>query len=233
MVSGRVLVGLATVTACGGSAPPPVAPADEQGLAARDAFVQMAEFRDDMCACHDKPCADQVSERMAIWGRMMARRGGAPRRTAAEQHELAQTAEALAKCLAAALPPPPPPPRAPETLPAAAADAAAITVSPEAFDARRVSGNALIVPDDDVLEAFARTGRTRLITTIKLCMDSDGNVTRWHVLKSSGYASYDAKLLREIAGWKYTPFVADGVRQHACTVTTFLYSQKPAAPTAP
>lgn len=229
MVRGRVLVGLA-VMGCGGSAStaPPATQAEQQ-TAARDAILQMAEFRDDMCACTDKPCVDQVTERMRIWGRMMASRGEAPQRSPEEKAELAQITEALGKCIAAASPAPP---HAPELV-FAPADAAPITVSPDELESHRAAGNALIVPDDDTVDAFARSGRTRLITTIKLCTAADGSVSKTQLLKSSGFASYDAKLLREIAEWKYRPLVVDGVAQNACTVTTLLYSQQPAAATPP
>lgn len=55
--------------ACGGSKPAPTeAPATTPDAAAEDPFVTMERFRDQMCACADKPCAQAVVKELTRWG---------------------------------------------------------------------------------------------------------------------------------------------------------------------
>jgi hypothetical protein len=42
------------------------------GASIADAMVKMVEFKDKMCVCKDKPCADKVVDEMSKWSQEMA-----------------------------------------------------------------------------------------------------------------------------------------------------------------
>jgi hypothetical protein len=72
-----------------------------------------------------------------------------------------------------------------------------------------------------------RAGKDRLVGTFKLCVTLEGNVASVKQLKSTGFGAYDSKIVNTIRGeWRYRPFVANGKVVPACTVVTFIYSQK-------
>jgi hypothetical protein len=117
-------------------------------------------------------------------------------------------------------PPPPPPPPPPEI------------VSPTALDANRIAGTKNIVPDDKTKVAMARSDKNKVVGTYKLCISTMGSVTSVAQLKSTGFASYDEKIMRELRLWRYHPFTVNGKPAAVCTAVTFIYSQED-APVAP
>jgi len=47
------------------------------------------------------------------------------------------------------------------------------------------------------------------------------------LIKSTGYAKYDTKLVDAIRNtWRYKPYLVNGVPKAVCTRVTFIYSQK-------
>jgi hypothetical protein len=87
------------------SAPPPASPTLEAELtpAPDDPMAMMQLFSDQVCACHDKPCADDVVDHMVAWGQEMAQKS--TNKTAAVAKEdaakIASLSEKLARCLTA------------------------------------------------------------------------------------------------------------------------------------
>jgi hypothetical protein len=138
----------------------------------------------------------------------------------------------------APLPPPPPPPPPPSvknadgslSVPvldeAMKGGSAAQNITPTLLEGYRIKGSQLIVPDDDTKRAFQESGRDRLITSYKLCLDSTGAVDRVTMLKTSDYPAYDAKIMRAMKGWGYRPYMVSGKAVPVCTAVTFIYSQK-------
>jgi protein TonB len=106
-------------------------------------------------------------------------------------------------------------------------------VAPTALDANRIAGNKNIIPDDADKRAIARSGKTKLVASFKLCIDVDGNIAEISKLKSSGFPGYDAKIDHEMHDWRYRPFVVNGAPAPVCTAVTFIYSQGPPPPPAP
>ncbi len=115
-------------------------------------------------------------------------------------------------------PPPPPPPKVEPEEPK--------VVPQVALEQKRLSGNKQIVPDDEVKLQIKREAKTRVITTVKMCLSTGGNVTSLRILKSSGYPSYDNKIKGEMRQWKYSPFTVNGKAVPVCTSVTFIYNQK-------
>jgi len=113
-------------------------------------------------------------------------------------------------------PPPPPPP--PATAP--------LIVSPTRLEGNRIAGNRLIPPDAKTRTAISRSGKTRVVSTFKLCLDATGVVTSVGMIKSSGFPDYDALLKGTIAStWQYSPYLIDGQARPVCTAVTFIYNQ--------
>lgn len=110
-------------------------------------------------------------------------------------------------------PPPPPSKSAPQIVPQ------------HALDALRISGDARIVPDDGTKLAIERDGKSRVVASIKMCVDTTGTVSSTDVIKSSGYPAYDARLEVGMRTWKYKPFTVNGNAVDVCTSVTFIYAQ--------
>jgi len=116
-------------------------------------------------------------------------------------------------------PPPPPPPPPPPGPP--------VNVAPTMLEGQRIAGEKLIVPDDVTKTDIQRSGKDKIITSYKLCIDTGGNVTSVSTLKTSGYPPYDQKIHRTIKNeWRYRPYAVNGKVVPVCTAVTFIYSQK-------
>jgi len=118
-------------------------------------------------------------------------------------------------------PPPPPPPMPPRNVP------------PTALEANRIAGDKAIEPDDPTKVMIERSGKTRLVTSYKLCLDIAGTPAIVSMLKSSGYPAYDAKIMRTMRQWRYRPYLINGNAVPVCTAVTFVYSQIAPTPPAP
>lgn len=100
---------------------------------ASDVTAKMGEFRDQMCKCTDKACADKVTEAMAKWTQDNAKEGAkeAAKPTEEDVKKMTAISEEYSKCMqkvmtASAPPPPAAPPAGDKPAdPAAAPPAAA------------------------------------------------------------------------------------------------------------
>ncbi len=115
-------------------------------------------------------------------------------------------------------PPPPPPGPTPQVIP------------PTLLEGSRISGNKNIVPDAATKAAITRSGKDKLVGSYKLCVSEQGTVTAVVMLKSTGFADYDTKIVREMNQWAYKPYVVNGKAVPVCTAVTFIYSHVAPAP---
>ena len=111
-------------------------------------------------------------------------------------------------------PPPPPPPAAPQIVP------------PVALEQSRTAGDPQIHPDDVTKTEIQRSGKDKIVGAFKLCVSATGTVANITQIKSTGFGSYDSKILREMHGWRYRPFMVNDKAVPVCTSITFVYSQK-------
>ena len=118
-----------------------------------------------------------------------------------------------------------PPPRGP-----APARSSHAVVAPATLEAERISGNKLIVPDDVEKVDLARSGKSKLVTTYKLCVDPKGVPSAVVMLKGSGLPGYDAKIQAEMRQWRYRPYTVNGQAMPVCTSVTFIYQQRNGSP---
>ena len=91
-----------------------------------------------------------------------------------------------------------------------------------ALEQQRVSGDKDIQPPNDVATKISRAGK-RVVGVVKMCLNTGGNVKSINMLKSTGHASYDAKIKSKMRLWKYRPFKVNGKSVPVCTSVTFIY----------
>jgi TonB family protein len=104
---------------------------------------------------------------------------------------------------------------------------AAEPVSPSFLEAKRIAGDKNVVPPDIVKIQMVQHQRTKLVASVKLCIDATGVPERLTMLRSSGYRDYDRVVREAMSWWRYTPFLIDGVAAPVCTAVTFVYGQRP------
>ena len=72
-----------------------------------NALAKMTEFKDHMCVCADKQCADRVTEDMTKWGQEQARLagsdGGYDRVSEEDTKQIARVVEEMTKCMTRAM----------------------------------------------------------------------------------------------------------------------------------
>ncbi|HEU4730573.1 MAG TPA: hypothetical protein VFT22_21900 [Kofleriaceae bacterium] len=77
----------------------------KKGGGAGDAIAKMTTFKDDMCKCTDKACAEKVTEAMTKWGQDMAKEGGdkAAKVSEDDTKKMAALTEEMTKCMTKAM----------------------------------------------------------------------------------------------------------------------------------
>jgi TonB family protein len=92
------------------------------------------------------------------------------------------------------------------------------------IEGHRIEGDPQIAPPDTVKQAMARSGLDRLTGNVKMCLDKEGRVRSLRLLRSTGHAEYDQRLLAGMRTWRYHPYKLDsGAAVPVCTVVTFIY----------
>jgi len=105
---------------------------------------------------------------------------------------------------------PPPPPTA-------------LNVAPTMIENLRVAGNKQIFPDAPTRGTILQSGRTKVVATMKMCLDDKGSVSSVTQLKSSGFPAYDRKIISEMRQWLYRPYKHNGRAVPVCTAVTFIF----------
>ncbi|HTJ47773.1 MAG TPA: TonB family protein [Kofleriaceae bacterium] len=101
-------------------------------------------------------------------------------------------------------------------------DPTTIVVKPEQL--KRVAGDADIRPDAETAKAMVASGRTKVITSWKVCVNPDGAVDEASAIRSSGFVAWDTALAAGIKTWQFVPLLQDGDPVRACTSYTFAWS---------
>lgn len=107
--------------------------------------------------------------------------------------------------------------------PAESAAIAPRNVPPSELDAHRIKGDKNILPDPDDARAIQSSDIDRVITSVKLCVDTAGHVSESRLLRSSNYPGYDRKILAEVGTWEFSPIEVEGKAAPVCTAVTFIY----------
>lgn len=120
----------------------------------------------------------------------------------------------------------PDPKPTPEMLPMLSSEEEVVVIPPNILEARRIKGNRAIYPSDRTKVEIQTSGTSRVVGSYKLCLDTSGHVEHVKQIRSTGFAAYDSKIVREISTWVYTPFMDEGKPTPVCTAVTFIYTQK-------
>lgn len=90
------------------------------------------------------------------------------------------------------------------------------------LEALRVSGEKFVMPDD---QDQVHLNGQRIVGSFKLCLDETGHYEQGTILRSTGLASYDAKIARTLMQWVFKPYVLDGAAIPVCSAFSFIYTQ--------
>lgn len=76
-----------------------------------DAMSMLERFRDDICACSDTPCIEQVTKEISKWGETMAKQADPARKpTPEETRRMTEISRQLTECMSRAMSAGPPTP---------------------------------------------------------------------------------------------------------------------------
>ncbi len=115
---------------------------------------------------------------------------------------------------------------APQQPPVVAEKKQVTTIPPVVLRGLRIRGETQLQPPDVIKTTMMRDGTTRSMATFKVCLAATGDVTSVVMLRSSGYAGYDAVLTAGLATWGYRPYTLNGRAIEVCGVITFVYEMK-------
>lgn len=101
-----------------------------------------------------------------------------------------------------------------------------VILAPSQLQILRLEGDPQIHPSDPIKTAMMRDGAQRTTGVLKLCIGTAGTVATVNVVKSTGYASYDERLVAGARSWRYRPYLLEGRPVPACGMVTFIYSIK-------
>jgi TonB family protein len=126
------------------------------------------------------------------------------------------TCDAL-DCTGVQAPQPPEPPKPVKTV---------INVPPTILNALRTYGDTQIHPSRNTQNQMLTDGKTKVVGTVKVCIQATGAIGSVTLLSSTKYPEYDQLLLEGAKRWQYRPYMIDGTAQPACSAVSFVYSIK-------
>ena len=100
-----------------------------------------------------------------------------------------------------------------------------VAVAADLVEGHRISGQRVIIPDNETRKAIHAMHVARTSPAFKLCLDTTGTPTTIDLLRSSCFPRYDADLASKMSEWRYSPYLKDGVAVSVCTAITFIYNQ--------
>ena len=89
------------------------------------------------------------------------------------------------------------------------------------LEQHRIQGKQPRLPQS-VKVLMIKQNRSKVITVVKMCLTAGGTVQTLSMIKSSGYAKYDAVVETAMRQWKYRPFRVNGRAVPVCTSVTFV-----------
>lgn len=110
-----------------------------------------------------------------------------------------------------------------ETLPMPSTSGAELVIDPDELKSHRITTAVAIAPDDTTARAIQAAHAVRVIGAYKLCLDEHGQPSSVRMLRSTGFAAYDAELAAGIQTWRFRPFLDEGRAIPVCTDVRFIY----------
>ena len=91
---------------------------------------------------------------------------------------------------------------------------------------KQLAGERFLTPPDGEKFDIMRAGASPVLGIVQVCYDTRGHAESVAMLRSTGFAGYDRRLVTEIRKWQVQPVVVDGQAVPFCTTATFVYSQR-------
>jgi hypothetical protein len=110
-------------------------------------------------------------------------------------------------------PPAPPPPQQ--------------SITAIALERMRVTGTKDIEPDAATRAQMIGAGKLSVLASVKVCVNVRGRVSAATLIKPSGFAAYDQKLVREVSRWTFRPYLVAKNPVEVCTTVSFLVVPDP------
>jgi TonB family protein len=115
---------------------------------------------------------------------------------------------------------------APKSSASAAPKGEPLAISPHELEHQRLAGTTDVEPSNHTRSTMIQAGVISVMGTVRLCVDAAGSVTESTLTKSTGYDDYDKELVTAVRGWRYQPYVANGLAFPVCSTATFVYSPR-------
>jgi hypothetical protein len=102
---------------------------------------------------------------------------------------------------------------------------AALTNVPAQVLGKRIGGEMNVAPTDLDKHRIDRAGVERVIAALHYCIDETGRVNHAALIRSSGIATYDRRLLSAVGSWAYKPYLDEGKPVSVCSSVHIVYRQ--------
>lgn len=94
----------------------------------------------------------------------------------------------------------------------------------ESRQLRRIAGEAAIQPDAETADAMVAAGRTRIISSWAMLIDTAGWVQDVAPVTSTGFLAYDVRIAAGLKTWRFEPFLdEDDFPIPVATTVTFVW----------
>jgi TonB family protein len=90
----------------------------------------------------------------------------------------------------------------------------------------RLGGDARLAPDEAEQAYIAEHALAPVDGIVFYCLDEDGRVDRARLMRSTGMASYDKRLVEGVQSWRFAPYVVHGQPQRVCSFTHWMFGQR-------
>ncbi|HEU4733745.1 MAG TPA: TonB family protein [Kofleriaceae bacterium] len=101
-----------------------------------------------------------------------------------------------------------------------------VEVAPTVLQAFRRSGDPAPLPDRATISLMRHDHVLSVEGVVRLCITTTGDVAEAKVLQSTGYPSYDDRLLAAVRDWRYQPPMIRGTPVLTCSTVRFNYSSE-------
>lgn len=99
-------------------------------------------------------------------------------------------------------------------------------IAPTVMAALRTAGETQIHPSRALQNQMLHEGNARVVANLKVCIGTSGAISSVSMIGTSKYPEYDQQLVAAARGWRYRPYMVNGVPTPACSAVNFVYSIK-------
>lgn len=101
------------------------------------------------------------------------------------------------------------------------------TIGGKELEQLRLSGQTQIEPSTSERLLMEQCGVSRLVVSLKVCMDAAGVPSGTELVSASRLPDYEARLIAAVSQWRYRPYVAESRPSAVCGPVTFAFAAAP------